>query len=321
VRKFLRTLFVLLVFLSGTLLALTNPVLFVSGKTGEITIDQQLLQNDVKFLCSMPLPRNNENVASLDSAGNYIGRQLTLAGYRPEFQEFMAAGKKYRNIICTYGPENAERLIVGAHYDVCGAQAGADDNASGVAGLLELARQLRQHSPALNYRVDMVFYTLEEPPHFRAPTMGSAVHAKYLYDNHIPVKGMVCLEMIGYFSEQKGSQQYPAGIMKLFYPSTADYIAVVGKMGQGRFLRKFKRRMIEASGVDVRSISAPAFIPGIDFSDHLNYWKYGYEALMITDTSFYRNGNYHQPSDLPSTLNFVKMAGVVQGVYHAIISL
>ena len=167
----------------------------------------------------------------------------------------------------------------------------------------------------------MVFYTLEEPPHFRGPSMGSAVHAKYLFDNKIKVKGMICLEMIGFYSEAKNSQHYPIGLMKLFYPSAGNYVAVVGKMGQGNFLRKIKRKIIPVCGIDVRSINAPTFVTGIDFSDHLNYWKYGYDAIMITDTSFYRNENYHQTSDLPSTLNFDKMAEVVKGIYNAVVGL
>lgn len=187
--------------------------------------------------------------------------------------------------------------------------------------MLEIARKLAKENPPLAYRVDMVFYTLEEPPNFREPTMGSAIHAKYISDNKIKVKGMVCLEMIGYYSEEKNSQHYPSGIMKLFYPSKANYIAVVGKLGQGRFMRKVKRKICSACGIDVHSISALKFIPGIDFSDHLNYWKYGYDAVMITDTSFYRNDNYHRPSDLPSTLNFDKMAEVVKGIYNAVTGL
>jgi hypothetical protein len=321
VKKFLRVLLILLVLLSGTLLALTNPALFPSGKGVIVAADKQRLQDAVKFLCSTHTFRNNENTSSLDTAAAYIGRQLRAAGYEPEEEKFTAGGREYKNIICSYGPGDAERLIVGAHYDVCGAQAGADDNASGVAGLLELARQLKKNSPQLDHRIDMVFYTLEEPPHFRTPTMGSAIHAKYLYDNNIKVKGMICLEMIGYYSEEKGSQHYPLGLLKLFYPSRANYIAVVGKMGQGRFLRKVKRKMISSCGINVRSINAPTFVPGIDFSDHLNYWHYGYDAVMITDTSFYRNDNYHQPGDIPSTLDYDKMAEVVKGVYNAIVGL
>jgi hypothetical protein len=323
VRRALKAVCVSIFLLLGGVCAVTNPVLFAGSAPTTISPDKKQLQADVNFLCTLKSARSNSNLTYLDSAAGYISTELKKAGYLPEEQKFTAEGVQdgFKNIICSYGPKDAERLIVGAHYDVCGEESGADDNASGVAGLLELARQLKKQSPVLNYRIDMVFYSLEEPPHFRESTMGSAVHAKYLFDNKINVKGMICLEMIGYFSEEKGSQHYPASVMKLFYPSKADFIAVVGKMGQGRFLRKFKRRMTSACGMHVRSINAPPSIPGIDFSDHLNYWKYGYEAIMITDTSFYRNDNYHQVSDLPSTLNYDKMGEVVKGVYNAIVSM
>jgi hypothetical protein len=321
VKRLLKVFLILILLLLGGVCAVTNPVLFAGSPGYAIQPDIKQLEADVKFLCALKPARSNASVSSLDSAAAYIISELKKAGYAPDEQKFTADGKSYKNVICSFGPDGAERFILGAHYDVCGEQAGADDNASGVAGLLELARHLKKQSPALNYRIDMVFYTLEEPPHFRRPTMGSAVHAKYLFDNKIRVKGMISLEMIGYFSEEKGSQQYPLGILKLFYPSKANFIAVVGKMGQGRFLRKIKRSMKGACGIGVRSINAPTFVTGIDFSDHLNYWKYGYDALMITDTSFYRNANYHQPSDLPSTLNYNKMGEVVKGVYNVIVSL
>ncbi|MGZ4049469.1 MAG: M28 family peptidase, partial [Bacteroidia bacterium] len=207
------------------------------------------------------------------------------------------------------------------HYDVCDDQPGADDNASGVAGLLEIARLLKEQSSNLIYRVDLVAYTLEEPPNFRTANMGSAVHAKMLHDNHIKVKAMICLEMIGYYSDKKKSQEYPIGLMKLFYPRKANFIAVIGKMGQGKTTREIRNKLNDKSSVRAISLNAPAVVPGIDFSDHLNYWKYGYVAVMITDTSFYRNANYHERSDTLETLNIDKMAEVIKGVFNSIMSL
>jgi Zn-dependent M28 family amino/carboxypeptidase len=320
--KFIKyTAVIFLLIFSGGVFTLTNPVLLAGSTRSIVDVNKTQMQSDVNFLCGLTPSRNNEHVTSLDSSAQYILSELKRSGYEPVEQPYTANGKTYKNIICSFGPKDAERLIVGAHYDVCGEQQGADDNASGVAGLLEIARTLKKQNPVLSYRIDMVFYTLEEPPHFRESTMGSAIHAKYLHDNNIKVIGMICLEMIGYYSEEKHSQHYPAGFMKLFYPTQANFIAVVGKTGQGGFLRKIKRGIISSCGIDVRSINAPKFIPGIDFSDHLNYWNYGYEAVMITDTSFYRNDNYHQSSDVPSTLSFEKMAEVVKGVYNAVTGL
>ena len=180
-------------------------------------------------------------------------------------------------------------MVVGAHYDVCGNQPGADDNASGVAGLLELARMLSDCQ--LKYRIDLVAFALEEPPYFRSPSMGSYIHAKSLADNQIRVKGMISLEMIGYFTEKKRTQEYPVGILKLFYGNRGNYITVVRKFSDGKFSRRFTRSFRDAK-LPVKSFQGPRFLPGIDYSDHLNYWNHGFSAVMITDTSFYRNKNY-----------------------------
>lgn len=147
----------------------------------------------------------------------------------------------YKNIICTINPEKKERIIIGAHYDVCGNQDGADDNASGIVGLLELARQLKNLD--LNYRIDFVAYTLEEPPFFGTDYMGSHIHAKYLFDNKIPVKGMICLEMIGYYRDDENSQDYPLGFLSWIYGKKGDYITVVQKYWNGKFGNDIKRQM------------------------------------------------------------------------------
>ena len=130
---------------------------------------------------------------------------------------------------------------------------------------------------------------------------------------------MICLEMIGYFSDKPDSQSFPAPFMRLFYPDKGDFIAIVGKLGQGKIVRKVKKAMRKASDLPVYSINAPRFIPGIDFSDHLNYWLAGYPAVMITDTAFYRNNNYHTISDTYDTLNYNKLADVVAGIYQTVL--
>jgi hypothetical protein len=214
---------------------------------------------------------------------------------------------------------DAERLIVGAHYDVF-TNPGADDNASGVAGLLELARLLDTLKPVLKYRIDLVAYTNEEPPYFRTEQMGSAVHAKYLSDNKIKVKGMICLEEIGYFTDEAKSQSYPLDILHLFYPERGNFIGVVGKIGQRKIVRRMKSKMRSGSVIDIRSINAPRWVTGIDYSDHLNYWNYGYDAVMINDTSWYRGNQYHTGGDTPDRLDYERMAQVVSGVYNAMVS-
>ncbi|MBL4654309.1 MAG: M28 family peptidase [Bacteroidia bacterium] len=304
------------------LYAITNPVYVSKSNQAEhVGVDRSRLINDVTILTGTTLPRNSQNVSTLDTVADYIKSEWEKLELKVVEQAYAVNGNEYKNLICSFGPLDAERVIVGAHYDVCGYQPGADDNASGVAGLLEIARLLKKHAPILDYRIDLVAYTLEEPPYFRTQYMGSAVHAKYLFDNNIKVKMMICLEMIGYFSDEPKSQDYPIGILKLFYPTVGNFITVVGKIGQGSCVRTVKKMMKEGSNIKVCSINAPASMPGIDFSDHLNYWKYDYKAIMITNTAFYRNHNYHDGNDSIETLNFDKMAEVVKGVYWTIINL
>jgi len=300
--------------------AVGNPVFFVGKDSTAIYINTQRITTDVQQLCSTPKARNYKNIASLNLAGSYIFNEFQKVGLIVKEQTYKVNGIPYKNIIASYGPENGERIVVGAHYDVCGNQQGADDNASGVAGVLEIARQFQKHQPKTQYRYDFIAYTLEEPPFFRTNYMGSHVHAKYLKENNIAVKAMVSLEMIGYFSELPKSQNYPFGFLKLFYPTKANYIAVVGKIGKGKLTRQLKSKMKKGSDIKVVSINAPASLQGIDFSDHLNYWKHDYDAVMITDTSFFRNKNYHQVTDTIETLDYQKMAEVIKGITYALIN-
>lgn len=291
------------------------------GNADSLANSAARLKADVAALVGTPKPRNYRNIESLNQAAGYISGEFEKLGLTVEEQPYTAMGAEYKNIIVSFGPKDAERLIVGAHYDVCSEQDGADDNASGTAGLIELARMLKWKSPTLAYRIDLVAYTLEEPPFFRTEQMGSAVHAKSLHDAGIEVKGMVCLEMIGFFSDKRGSQDYPVGCLKLFYPVKGNYIALIGKLGKSKIMRQTKRKMRRASDTKIRTLTAPAWVPGIDFSDHLNYWKYGYRAVMITDTAFYRNKNYHEHTDTAEKLDYNKMADIVAGVFNAITSL
>jgi len=278
--------------------------------------DSTALKNHVNELCKENKFRNWRSISELNRAGNYIFSEFKKHSTRVEKQIFEDKRNEYFNVICSFGPEDAPRLVIGAHYDVCGEQQGADDNASGVSSILELARMISQIESSLKYRIDLVAYTLEEPPFFRDFMMGSAVHARYLKSIDADVLGMISVEMIGYYSEEKRSQDYPIGLLKLFYPGKANYISVVTKFGNGRFLRQIKKGLkTQKKRVKVRSIKAPASVPGIDFSDHMNYWNAGFDAAMITDTSFYRNKNYHESTDIPETLNYKKMAAVTDGIF------
>lgn len=278
------------------------------------------MQGTVRYLTSINPSRSHEHPDSMKMSAAYISRKFREYGLKTENQEFVVSGKTYANIIASAGPAQGSRLIVGAHYDVSGDQPGADDNASAIAGLLEIARFAKQHESELPYRIDFVAYALEEPPFFKTAQMGSYVHAEYLHKNNIEVKGMICLEMIGYFTNKEKSQSYPLPILGLFYPSKGNFIGVISNFGSASFAGQIVKHIRTAS-IDVRTLKAPSFVTGVDFSDHLNYWKFGYNAVMITDTAFFRNHNYHENTDTMDTLDFVKMNEVVKGVCWSILNM
>lgn len=283
------------------------------------TADSAWVFKHLSRIISTDKPRNFKNINALNNVAGYIKTVFENYADSTHNQEFKVGNSTFKNVIASFGTEHENRIVVGAHYDVCGEQDGADDNASGVVGLLELARLLK--GVELNKRIDLVAYSLEEPPFFRSENMGSYVHAKWLHENNIPVEGMICLEMIGYFDETKGSQHYPVGALKLIYGSRGDFITVVRKLNSGSFARKFKRKMKRKKAIDVKSFQGPESLPGIDFSDHLNYWHFGYSAVMITNTAFYRNKNYHNGTDELKTLDIPKMTAVIQSVYLTLLDL
>jgi Zn-dependent M28 family amino/carboxypeptidase len=284
-----------------------------------VTVNQVILSAVVERLTGVYPPRNYRNITSLNRVADYIETQFSGCGYKPTAQKYTIGPREYKNILASYGPADAPRFILGAHYDVCEDQPGADDNASGIAGLLAVAGLFQKHAPRLDYRIDFAAYTLEEAPFFRSESMGSYVHARSLHDAGVKILGMACLEMIGYYTDAPKSQEYPLSIMKLFYPTRGDFIGVVGNFSSHKLVGHF-RGALELAAVDVESLKAPAFLPGVDFSDHLSFWKFGYPAVMITDTAFYRNPNYHEASDVIDTLDFVKMQAVVKGLYWALIN-
>lgn len=283
--------------------------------------NRERLYKDVEILTAIQPPRNYINMESLERASAYIHCELNALGMNAEYQEFDVDGRQYRNVIASYNTSKKERLIVGAHYDVCGDQPGADDNASGVAGLLETARMMKEHAPKLDYRVDFVAYCLEEPPYFTTDNMGSAVHARYLHSKNIKVRAMICYEMIGYFSDEPHSQNFPDETYRSRYPNAGNFVIVVGRTGEEELIKKVKQQMNAASQIDVQTIILPSDHPLAGLSDHRSYWKYGYQAVMIDDTSFLRNPHYHEQTDTIDTLDFDKMAEVVTGTYNAVISL
>ncbi len=273
------------------------------------------LEADVRALLTSFGPRDHTQVAHLDAAATWLAGRLAGSGARVSDQAFEAGGATYRNVVGEYGTASGDLVVVGAHYDAWGGHPGADDNASGVAVLLALARAFGAAAPP--GRVQLVAWSVEEPPHFRTLAMGSAVHAQGLAAKGEKVRCAISLETLGYFTDRPDSQRFPVGVLSWIYPTTGNFVGVVGLIGQGGVTRTIKRAMRGASDQPVVSINAPRGLRGVDFSDHRSYWEHGWPAVMITDTAFYRNERYHRADDTPETLDYPRMAKVARGVWSA----
>jgi Zn-dependent M28 family amino/carboxypeptidase len=326
-----RILFVstFLVVAAASGIALITQPLVRASTSQPPQVDAKRLEEHVKHLSVDLYPRSYDQPRNLALAAQYIFDSFNASGATVSVQDVSVQESRYRNVIARFGPSTGPVLVIGAHYDShgdanAGARSargysmqthtpGADDNASGVAGLLELANLLGRKPQSRS--IELVAYTLEEPPHFRTEHMGSAWHARSLRAANRDVEFMLALEMIGYFSDAPGSQHYPLPGMTFLYPDRGDFIALVGKLSDFAATRQIKARMIGATNLPVFSINAPPLLQGVDFSDHLSYWNEDIPAVMVTDTAFMRNENYHQATDTYEKLDYLRMAKVVQAVY------
>jgi len=276
------------------------------------------LKKTVYYLAEEIGPRSYSQTDALKKTTDYIKSALNGYGYEVSVQAYSVHERTFENIyVVRKGAVLPEKiLVVGAHYDTVPGTPGADDNASGVAGLLELARLFADEQP--DKTIHFVAFALEEPPFFRTKQMGSYVYAKKLNDERSDVEGMICLESMGFFRDGPDSQLFPLPFLRFFYPTTGNYITFVSDFHSKGFLNRAKNAFRQGSSLPVESLSSFALIPGIDFSDHRSFWKFGYEAIMVTDTAFYRNPNYHGIGDIPSTLDYERLADVVVGLKASI---
>ncbi len=298
----------------------TQPILVSAKSVSTPDVDPQLLKSHVVML-SETLPARGGFEKSLSPTLEWIEQQIQPFG-KSTRQSYKAGDENFYNILLDFGPtstQSDEIIIVGAHYDTAHSYPGADDNGSGVAALIELARLLSKHEASLTSHIQLAFYSLEEPPYFRTKKMGSFIHASRLKEKQQKIKVMIALDMIGYFSDEKNSQHFPIPFMDKFYSDRGNFIAVVGNLSNMFTVRNVKKGMLSATELPIYSINAPTLIQGIDFSDHLNFWHFGYPAVLITDTSFMRNTAYHTEKDKADRLDYAKMAEVVKGLYQAVI--
>ena len=276
----------------------------------------------VKYLSEDIGERSYHDPRKLGKVADYIGSKFAEYGIEFKKQTFKFRHEAYFNVISEVkgsDSPDAPIIVIGAHYDTVSGSPGADDNASGVAGLLEIARLASIIPPKRTIR--FVAFCLEEPPAYMTRHMGSYVYAESLSAEGLKVKGMIALEMLGFYRDYKGSQELPASFLRFFFPSTANFIAFVGNLQSKNFTKEVERAFKAGSSFPVERLNALAVIPGVDFSDHRNFWKFGYPAFMVTDTAFYRNANYHEAGDTADTLDYGRMADVVTGLYKAVSGL
>ncbi len=257
---------------------------------------------------------------ALHAAERYICDTWNALGYEVVRQAYDAQGVESANLeITVAGAARAgEIVLAGAHYDTVPGSPGADDNGSGVAALLELARLLRESRPARTIR--LVAFVNEEPPFFYWGEMGSKIYAQAARARGDDIRVMLSLEMLGCYSDAPGSQAYPP-LLRYFYPRQGNFIAFVSNLHSRHALREVVRAFSASSDVPAEKLASPAIVPGVSWSDQLSFWREGYAAVMVTDTAFYRYRHYHQPTDTPEKLDYGKMAGVVDGLARMLAAL
>ncbi len=258
---------------------------------------------------------------NLHKASDFIAESFKSYGYNVDFQEYQVEGLKARNIIAEKkGDQGSKKvIIIGAHYDTVIGTPGADDNASGVAVLLELARLTLKNT--FKNRVQFVAFTLEEVPFYKTGRMGSRVYARALREKGEEVLGMICLESVGYYSNKEKSQNFPYFFFRWFYPERGNFITVVGNIKSRGLAKRIATGLRKNHALPVETFIGPTFIPGVTWSDHYSFWREDYRAVMLTDTAFYRNPNYHVGSDIPETLDYSSMAELVKGLTYVLSDL
>ncbi len=321
-KKSFRTIqvFFLFILFSSVILAyicVNMPGETISSDLSSLTEAQRelssRLEQHVMKLAGEIGERNDSDPNAYNIAADFIIETFQESGLVP-YEEELGDKLQYRNIIAEhYGTSLPEEvIIVGAHYDTVWLSSGADDNASGVAVMLEIARQLK--TKQLDRTIRFVAFANEEYPHFLTENMGSLFHAKRSYDREDKIIAMLSLEMLGYFSDKVDSQSYPSPL-SWFYPSKANFIAFVSDFSSRKLLKKsiglFRESMIFPS----EGLTAPvALIPDVRRSDQAAFWRYNYPAFMVTDTAAYRYNGYHNAKDVPGRLDYDSMARVTTGL-------
>lgn len=301
--------------------AFAESLIAVEQKNEPVSVSlSDRLHAHVFHLASKIGQRNILHLHGLNAAAAYIRNEWTAQGYQVKAQYYRVNGVQSENLeVSRIGKTKPQEIIlVGAHYDTVEGSPGANDNASGIAALLELSRFFAEVDTERTLR--FVAFTNEEPPFFFWGQMGSAVYARQARARDDNIRLMISLEMLGSYSEKPGSQSYPL-FLKYFYPDRANFIAMVSNLASRKELNQLVAAFKAHASFPVESLATFEFIPGVAWSDHLSFWREGYPAVMVTDTAFYRYEAYHTANDTPEKLNYSAMAQVVEGLFHALRTL
>ena len=294
-----------------------GPLPQLSSSQSELAAN---LAADVHYLSETIGERNMRRAGSLEKTADYLHRTLANFGYSTSEQHYRVGDRAVSNLEATLtGSVPTEgTIIVGAHYDSVEGTVGANDNATGVAAVLELARMLRQAKLRRNVR--FVLFVNEEPPYFQTAQMGSMVYAKKLRDEGLTISAMLSVETIGFYSEIPGSQKYPP-VLSIFYPSRGDFIGFVGNTESRDLVRRAVRIFRSDAEFPSEGVAAPSTWPGIGWSDQWSFWQQGYPAIMITDTAAFRYPYYHRIDDTSEKIDYTRMAIVVEGLRSVVARL
>lgn len=268
------------------------------------------LAADVAHLAQAP--RTLASSERMEAIADWIADELAAAGLAVERQRYALGNAEAVNVIGIHMGASAEAVVVGAHYDSIAGCPGANDNASGVAAMIALARSL----DAVRFQRSLRFvaFANEEPPYFQREGMGSLAYARRCRERGDDIAAMISLETIGYYADEPGSQRYPSAL-SLFYPSTGDFIAFVGHRASRQLVRRAITTFRDNCRFPSEGAAPPSFLPGVSWSDHWAFWQHGYpDAIMVTDTAPFRYADYHRPSDTPDKLSYDRMARVVSGL-------
>ena len=291
------------------------------GSLPALTADERALAANLKtHIAAIGAREHNiDHYDELEKAARYIERVLAGYGYQPVPQQFPVRGKDVRNIEATIeaAKPDAETIVVGAHYDSAIGTPGANDNATGTASVLELARLLSPLAGKSGKRIRLVLFVNEELPYFGTDDMGSLQYAKKLAERSERVTAMYSLETLGYYSDAAGSQRYPAPF-GLVLPDRGDFISFVGMLGSRPLLQDAMRSFRSHTPFPTIGGVSPGFIPGIAWSDHWAFAQHGFQALMITDTALFRYPHYHKPTDTPDKIDNERLARVVKGIERVV---